>query len=66
MSAFVWLLNPETGAPWRCPVAAADVWRAKGWRDADTTAEPDSEDSPAPKPASRKRGGETNTAPEEG
>lgn len=83
METFVWLANPDTGQPWQCPVAAAEVWRAKGWRDCDpppedeshlrdqpaAEAEPEAKPELAPaesKTASRKRGGETTTAPEEG
>lgn len=76
MVGFVWLQNPATGHRWQCPAAAAEAWRGKGWVDCDPPSAAESphlRDTPAPepapvpvtKPASRKRGGEPTTAPEE-
>lgn len=35
MTDFVWLANPDTGAPWRCPADALDAWTARGWTPCD-------------------------------
>ena len=77
---FVWLVLPEVGIPWQCPIGAVGAWTARGWEPCDppTEADPTKSDGPVeavdepepdaktPAKSSRKRAAETAADTEEG
>jgi hypothetical protein len=77
---FVWLVHPDVGIPWQCPIGAVGAWTALGHEPSDplTEADPTKSDGPvevvdepepdakAPAKSSRKRAAEPAADTEEG
>jgi len=36
-----WLIHPDIGIPWQCPIGAIGLWTARGWEPCDAPDEPD-------------------------
>jgi len=45
---FVWMVHPDVGIPWQCPVGAVGAWTARGWELCDPPTEADVTKSDGP------------------
>ncbi|MFD6770590.1 hypothetical protein ACFWC6_30705 [Micromonospora chalcea] len=58
---FVWLIYPETGGRWNCPVGAVDDWLERGWERADGPPEEPNPVAPQQQTSAASAAGRTKT-----